>query len=749
MNMKIFLLIVLVVFVYDRSYAQSQKLKVEVYIDSLSFSDIRTGREKTTEGVFKFYHHAVADSNIIFSPCHLVVSSEINKKVQASEDTNMNAWGRQKLFYIQPEKDSFQIFMETYEDDKGDVCIADKGDDHHSITPFTIRIANIAAGIFSKQMIIASADNKFAAAIKIRYELPLPDIIQQANGAMILDVQRPLALDTYLHLPNKKGLSYFWEYKIENTDTWKFLAFTNFASLEFIAAKKVFSKPLTTNTNLLVRVKVRSEELDSKYTEPSLLEFTPASPKVIWKEAIIKNACANNNNGSFGLPEINSHVDSIAYYIIPGRILVYANYPDDCKGASKLRQGIIASNSKLMIDQLAPGDYCLVVYNAGLKVEDNFFFHYFTIGKYDKLTIKSHSIKDAGCKASADGKISITANGGFVESFKASINPSAGTLSQNGNNIVFTNLPPNTYTISIKDNCGQEAIKAGLEISEKAPALKGVISEIIECTDNNKNAVVVFKMADETRKYNYTLTKDAEVFNGNNVKYMWSVSSLSKGTYSLHVTDAEFPDCSFWDTSIVIEGINLFSTIANDESENSLINRKQLNKNQYHTIPNREAIRCVNYHPITPSKKSYYIVIKKKNYQLLVYDSVHQLIVAYPAVFGNDDLSDKLMMGDKKTPEGEFAIKSKAEHAKWDKFLLLTFPNAETITKFNERKRKGEISGDAKMGGDVGIHGTWPNDDGVVDLFQNWTDGCIALKNEHVREIYQFIATGSKVIIRK
>ena len=36
-----------------------------------------------------------------------------------------------------------------------------------------------------------------------------------------------------------------------------------------------------------------------------------------------------------------------------------------------------------------------------------------------------------------------------------------------------------------------------------------------------------------------------------------------------------------------------------------------------------------------------------------------------PVVFGNKDLGDKLMEGDKRTPEGNFKIISKRPHEKW------------------------------------------------------------------------------------
>ena len=79
----------------------------------------------------------------------------------------------------------------------------------------------------------------------------------------------------------------------------------------------------------------------------------------------------------------------------------------------------------------------------------------------------------------------------------------------------------------------------------------------------------------------------------------------------------------------------------------------------------------------------------------------------------------------------------------------LDYPTKESWEKFRERKAKGVIPANAKIGGGIAIHGTWPNDDLVVDDYTNWTQGCIALRNEDLDEIFTYVPIGTKVIIRK
>ena len=142
------------------------------------------------------------------------------------------------------------------------------------------------------------------------------------------------------------------------------------------------------------------------------------------------------------------------------------------------------------------------------------------------------------------------------------------------------------------------------------------------------------------------------------------------------------------------------------------------------------------------------IVIDKSDYELHVYDS-KGWYATYPVVFGNPSLADKKMEGDKLTPEGSFRIQNKRVHEKWVRYLGLDYPTRESLEKFNMRKRRGEIPANARPGAGIGIHGVFEHDDFMIDRYKNWTNGCIALKNRDVQEIYSFAPVGTSVTIRK
>jgi murein L,D-transpeptidase YafK len=148
--------------------------------------------------------------------------------------------------------------------------------------------------------------------------------------------------------------------------------------------------------------------------------------------------------------------------------------------------------------------------------------------------------------------------------------------------------------------------------------------------------------------------------------------------------------------------------------------------------------------PISPIR----IVVDKSDYELHVYDA-KGWYATYPVVFGNKSLDDKRMEGDRKTPEGTFHIAAKKYHNKWSRFLALDYPTRQDLAKFEERKRRGEIPAKASPGGGIGIHGTWPHEDFVIDRYNNWTNGCISLKREDVEELYNYVPVGTSITIRK
>ena len=67
----------------------------------------------------------------------------------------------------------------------------------------------------------------------------------------------------------------------------------------------------------------------------------------------------------------------------------------------------------------------------------------------------------------------------------------------------------------------------------------------------------------------------------------------------------------------------------------------------------------------------YSVVIDKSNYQLKVFDE-NGWLLTYPVVFGTSEMTDKMMEGDRRTPEGHFRIIAKKFILNWGIFFFST-----------------------------------------------------------------------------
>lgn len=155
------------------------------------------------------------------------------------------------------------------------------------------------------------------------------------------------------------------------------------------------------------------------------------------------------------------------------------------------------------------------------------------------------------------------------------------------------------------------------------------------------------------------------------------------------------------------------------------------------------------------------LVIWKSQYTLTLYKGDTPL-KTYRAVFGRGfQDGDKRMQGDKRTPEGEFYICTMNASKRFYRFMGLSYPGlkhaeyglqSKLISPADYAMIKKAIDGrqpppwETRLGGAVGIHGRIAG--GSVDQpDMNWTDGCIALDNAAVDEIYSVVSLGTPVTI--
>jgi len=156
------------------------------------------------------------------------------------------------------------------------------------------------------------------------------------------------------------------------------------------------------------------------------------------------------------------------------------------------------------------------------------------------------------------------------------------------------------------------------------------------------------------------------------------------------------------------------------------------------------------------------IVIWKSHYSLTLYKGDIP-VKTYPAVFGKGHPNgDKEKSGDKRTPEGDFYICTMNPSKRFYKFMGLSYPGlkhaeqgvrrglitAREYREIEQANRDGrQPPWETKLGGAIGIHGRLQDDRAAITTRENWTDGCIALANADVDELFSIVALGTPVTI--
>ena len=148
-----------------------------------------------------------------------------------------------------------------------------------------------------------------------------------------------------------------------------------------------------------------------------------------------------------------------------------------------------------------------------------------------------------------------------------------------------------------------------------------------------------------------------------------------------------------------------------------------------------------------PIDKSQTVILVDKSQSRLTVYYQHKPVKSYPVVFGSSPTGDKLKEGDMKTPEGTFKIRDLYPHPQWSKFIWLNYPNHQSWQKHLQAKKQKVIPLSASIGSAIGIHGVNKGSDYLIDEGNNWTWGCVSLKNNDVDEIYSIVEVGTTVKI--
>lgn len=158
----------------------------------------------------------------------------------------------------------------------------------------------------------------------------------------------------------------------------------------------------------------------------------------------------------------------------------------------------------------------------------------------------------------------------------------------------------------------------------------------------------------------------------------------------------------------------------------------------------------------------YWVLVDTSAYRLDVFNGDQAVLSFEDIAVGRGGAAAERERGDKRTPLGEFRVLWVNMESQFHRFLGFNYPTYMHTRRGLERGlvtldeyadlaaayRAGRIpSQTTRLGGYLGIHGLGRVDP-TLHRNINWTRGCIALTNEEVDQLLEYVRVGTRVVVR-
>ncbi len=135
------------------------------------------------------------------------------------------------------------------------------------------------------------------------------------------------------------------------------------------------------------------------------------------------------------------------------------------------------------------------------------------------------------------------------------------------------------------------------------------------------------------------------------------------------------------------------------------------------------------------------LVIVEKSERKLHLVSNGAVFRSYDISLGKNPVGHKVYKGDGRTPEGRYYLDWRNPQSRFHKSIHISYPNEQ------DRERAERLG--RAPGGYIMIHGIPNKYRRAPELFEgmDWTEGCIAVSNEDMEEIWQLVADNTPIEI--
>ena len=143
---------------------------------------------------------------------------------------------------------------------------------------------------------------------------------------------------------------------------------------------------------------------------------------------------------------------------------------------------------------------------------------------------------------------------------------------------------------------------------------------------------------------------------------------------------------------------------------------------------------------LPPNAQVDWVVVQKASRTMTLYQN-GKALKTYRISLGKNPVGPKNRAGDGKTPEGNYVLDYRNPHSRFHRSLHISYPSAQDASATQK-------AGD-NPGGDIMVHGLknglgWM---GRLHRLWDWTDGCIAVTDSEIEEIWRSVRDGTPIEI--
>jgi murein L,D-transpeptidase YafK len=140
-------------------------------------------------------------------------------------------------------------------------------------------------------------------------------------------------------------------------------------------------------------------------------------------------------------------------------------------------------------------------------------------------------------------------------------------------------------------------------------------------------------------------------------------------------------------------------------------------------------------------KTADHVVVLKRAHRLILYRG-NRILKSYRIALGRNPVGPKTREGDGRTPEGDYVLDWRNPDSRFHRSIHISYPSAADAVA---AERRG-----VSPGGDIMIHGLGRKRArfGASHALWDWTEGCIAVTDTEMDQIWRRVANGTPIEIR-